>query len=167
MYPDWQIEIESCLRAIIATLLGAVVGWERSRDRADAGVRTYAAVSLGACMFALVGGHSGDARDRIAAQVVSGLGFLGAGVILRDRAHVRGLTTAATLWATASIGMAVAYGRFVLAVLATGVMVALLSAHHLPGWHRLMRHSNDLPGTEDGEEADSAAKCDTDQKGPL
>ena len=89
----------------------------------EAGIRTFAAVALGACVFGLI--TPTDAH--IAAQVVSGIGFLGAGLIIRGRAHVHGLTTAAALWATASVGMAVAYGRLILGGVVAVLIVVLLA----------------------------------------
>jgi len=127
-------------RAVLAAFLGAVIGWERRREGRSAGIRTYSAVSLGSCAFGLISAHltaAGNA-DRIAAQVVSGIGFLGAGVILREKGQVKGLATAATLWATASVGMAVAYDMLVLATLTTLIIFGLLWAHRLPGWHWLV-----------------------------
>jgi putative Mg2+ transporter-C (MgtC) family protein len=119
----WQAEAEPVLRALIACVLGALVGWQRERVHQEAGIRTFAAVALGACVFGLI--TPGDMR--IAAQVVSGIGFLGAGLIIRGRAHVHGLTTAAALWATASIGMAVAYGRLILGGVVAILLVVLLA----------------------------------------
>ena len=129
---DWQLELIMAGRAILAALLGAVVGLEREWHSREAGIRTYGAVSLGACLFGLVSSHVSGAADptRIAAQVVTGIGFLGAGVIIRDAGRVTGLTTAATLWATAAVGLAVAYGMYVLA----GLGFTLLALHHMPWW---------------------------------
>lgn len=119
----WQAEAGSVLRVLIACILGGVVGWQREQVHQEAGIRTFAAVALGACVFGLI--TPGDMR--IAAQVVSGIGFLGAGLIIRGRAHVHGLTTAASLWATASVGMAVAYGRLILGAVVTILLVILLA----------------------------------------
>ncbi len=119
----WQAEAEPVLRVVIACLLGALVGWQRERVHQEAGIRTFAAVALGACLFGPI--TPGDTR--IGAQVVSGIGFLGAGLIIRGRAHVHGLTTAASLWATASIGMAVAYGRLILGAVVAILLVILLA----------------------------------------
>lgn len=132
------------LRVVIAVLLGGFVGWEREWHGREAGVRTYGAVSLGACVFALLSTHvtTGNNPHVIAAGVVTGIGFLGAGVILHDRGNVVGLTTAATLWATASIGLATGYGMFTLAVLVALLVFGLLALHHLPAWARLKRSNH-------------------------
>ena len=97
------------------------------------GIRTYAADSLGSCCFGLISTYAAGEHDpgRIAAQVVSGIGFLGAGVILRERGQVKGLTTAATLWATASVGMAVSFGMYILGVLSSMFLFVLLSMGQL------------------------------------
>jgi len=126
------------VRALVATLLGAIVGVEREGHGSDAGVRTYAAVSLGACVFALVSSHAdpGVETTRIAANVVTGVGFLGAGVILRDQGRTVGLTTAATLWSTAAIGLAIAYGMYVLGTLCAVIIFSLLAIHDLRVWRR-------------------------------
>jgi putative Mg2+ transporter-C (MgtC) family protein len=143
---DWNQEILMALRVVVAVLLGGFVGWEREWHGREAGIRTYAAVALGACVFALISTHvtTGNNPHVIAAGVVTGIGFLGAGVILHDRGNVLGLTTAATLWATASVGLAAGYGMYTLAVLATLIVFGLLTLHHLPGWARWKR-SNPLP----------------------
>ena len=136
---DWEIEALMALRALMAALLGALIGWEREQHGREAGVRTYAEVSLGACVFGLVSAHVISASDptRIAAGVVTGVGFLGAGVILREQGRVAGLTTAATIWATASVGLAIAYGMYLLGVLTTLIIFVLLALHHLPAWHKI------------------------------
>ncbi|MDQ3962706.1 MAG: MgtC/SapB family protein, partial [Actinomycetota bacterium] len=108
------------LRLVVAALLGGAIGFEREMSEQPAGLRTNLLVSLGACLFTVVGaygleGFSGQASinfdpTRIAAQVVTGIGFLGAGAILREGMNVRGLTTAAALWVTAAVGLAVGLG---------------------------------------------------------
>ncbi|MBI3796207.1 MAG: MgtC/SapB family protein [Deltaproteobacteria bacterium] len=131
---DWQLETLRAVRTIIAALLGAIIGWEREQHGREAGIRTYAAVSVGACVFGLISAHVEGAADptRIAAQVVTGVGFLGAGVILRERGQITGLTTAATLWSTAALGLAIAYGMYVLGTLTGLIVFTLLSLHHVP-----------------------------------
>jgi putative Mg2+ transporter-C (MgtC) family protein len=119
----YQQEALLALRVVIASLLGALVGWQRQHVRQEAGIRTFAAVALGSCVFVLIA--PGDTHT--AGQIASGIGFLGAGVIIRGRGHVHGLTTAAALWATASIGAAVAFGRYLTGSLVAIVLVGLLA----------------------------------------
>lgn len=140
---DWQLEGVLVMRALIAALLGGLVGFERERHGQDAGIRTYAAVALGACVFGLVSTHAlGNTIDtRIAAQVVSGVGFLGAGLIMRSNGRTTGLTTAATLWTTAALGLAIAFGMFVLGGLTAVITFLLLSLHHAPGWKSITGQS--------------------------
>ncbi|HJT70782.1 MAG TPA: MgtC/SapB family protein [Terriglobales bacterium] len=130
---DWKLEMLMAARAVAAAFLGALIGWDRERHGHEAGVRTYAAVALGACVFGLVSSHVKGTYDstRIAAQVVTGIGFLGAGVIIRDKGRTFGLTTAATLWSSAAVGLAMAFGMYVLATLTAVLLAALLWAHHL------------------------------------
>lgn len=136
---DWKAEALMAGQAMLAAFLGGMIGWEREQHGREAGIRTYAAVCLGACVFGLVSSHVpglGD-KTRIAAQVVSGVGFLGAGVILRDQGRVTGLTTAGTLWATAAVGLAIAFSMFALGILTAFIIFGLLALHHCPGWERL------------------------------
>ena len=98
------------IRLLISVLLGALVGYERERQGKPAGLRTHAMVGLGATLFTVVslyGFGPGTDTSRVAAMIVSGIGFLGAGAILHERGGVQGLTTAASLWVTAAIGIAV------------------------------------------------------------
>jgi len=134
---DIETELLYVLRMMVAALIGGLIGWEREHHASDAGIRTYMSIALGACAFCLIAVHVGNDPTRIAAQVVSGIGFIGAGVIFQSKGGVAGLTTAATLWATAAVGMASAFGMYVLATL-TGVLIfATLALNHLPGWKRL------------------------------
>src|SRR3989441_11383310 len=96
------------LRLLVALVLGAIVGLERERVERAAGLRTVTMVSLGACLFTIVGAYGFSQTDpsRVAAQIVTGIGFLGAGTIFLRKDLVRGLTTAATIWTVAAIGMA-------------------------------------------------------------
>lgn len=151
---DWNQEALMAMRVILAVLLGGFVGWEREWHAREAGIRTFGAVSLGACVFALISAHitTGNNPHVIAAGVVTGIGFLGAGVILRDQGSVVGLTTAATLWATASIGLAAGYGMYTLAVLVSFIVFGLLALHHLPGWGSIKRSSmSESNGGEAGQ----------------
>ncbi len=108
MTPDLTLEtqLDLALRLTAGLVLGAIIGFERELQRQPAGFRTHSLVSLGAALFTVVSayGFSGDLVDptRIAAQIVSGIGFIGAGTILQHRGHIRGLTTAASLWSVAA-----------------------------------------------------------------
>ncbi len=125
---------DTLLRLAVAGLLGGVIGLERELDEKAAGLRTHLIVSLGAALFTLVGayGFSGVPTvdpTRVAAQVVTGIGFLGAGVIFRQGFTVRGLTTAASLWLVAAIGMAAGAGYWKGSLIATAA--ALISLRPL------------------------------------
>lgn len=122
------LDAQMFLRLLAAVVLGALIGFERERAGKPAGVRTHGMVSLGAALFAVISLHGfGGVGDpaRVAAQVVVGIGFLGAGAIMQQRGSVHGLTTAASLWVTAAIGLAVGVGMLLMS-LATAVLVFLL-----------------------------------------
>lgn len=121
-----QIDVlEAVLRVLLALIPAALIGLDRELAQQPAGLRTHVLVGLGACLFTLAGvGVPGGDPTRIAAQVASGIGFLGAGAILRDRFRVTGLTTAASLWVTAAIGVAAGLGAY--EVTAITSVIALL-----------------------------------------
>lgn len=128
------------VRLILAAILGAVIGIEREIKNRAAGFRTHIIVSVGACLIMLIGIDaigdisSDNARDaaRLAGQVVSGIGFLGAGTILQKKNGVSGLTTAATLWLSAAIGLAVGIGYYEGAIIATVIcLVTLISLNKI------------------------------------
>jgi putative Mg2+ transporter-C (MgtC) family protein len=116
-------------RLILAALLGAALGLEREYHGKTAGLRTNTLITVGSALFTLISVRlSGNATDmtRIAAQIVTGVGFLGGGAILRSRQSVHGLTTAATIWVDAAVGMAAAAGEFGLAVGGAAIAMATL-----------------------------------------
>ncbi|HLG54282.1 MAG TPA: MgtC/SapB family protein [Vicinamibacterales bacterium] len=121
------LHVDMLVRLIIAAALGALVGYERERMGKPAGVRTHGMVALGATLFTLVSvyGFTGHDPARVAAQIVTGIGFVGAGAILHLRRGVQGLTTAASLWVTAAIGLAVGVGMLAMSA-ATAILVFLL-----------------------------------------
>lgn len=122
-------ELEALLRIVLATTAGAIIGLEREVAHKPAGVRTYAIVALGACTFSLVGllaFGDGDPASRVAATIITGVGFLGAGAIIQRRADVVGLTTAAGIWGAAAVGMAFGTRLFILATGATVLMLLVL-----------------------------------------
>ena len=125
-------------RLVIAVLLGSAVGYERERTGKPAGVRTHGMVALGAALFTVVslqGFGPGSDATRVAAQVVTGIGFIGAGAILHERGGVHGLTTAASLWVTAAMGLAVGVGMIWMSVATAALVFLLLRFGPKPG-HR-------------------------------
>jgi putative Mg2+ transporter-C (MgtC) family protein len=117
-------------RLLLAGLLGGLVGAEREYRQKAAGLRTNILIAVGSALFTvmsieLVQGRDGDA-SRIAAQIVTGIGFLGGGAILRTHGNVQGLTTAATIWMNAAIGVAAGSGRWLIAVAATLTTLVVL-----------------------------------------
>lgn len=113
------------LNISVCFILSFLIGLERQWQRRITGLRTNVLVSIGACLFTLVNVKIGASSDmtRVAAQVVSGIGFLGAGVILKDGTHIKGLNTAATLWCTAAIGVLCAYGYLTEAIVGTSFVL--------------------------------------------
>ncbi|MCW5889112.1 MAG: MgtC/SapB family protein [bacterium] len=131
-------EEQIILRLAVAASLGALVGADRERRERAAGLRTHALVGVGACLFMLVSsfgfgdvvGENGVTLDpsRVAAQVVSGIGFLGAGAIIVRRDSVRGLTTAASVWVSAAVGLAIGGGLFIAGGATTALTLLVLAA---------------------------------------
>jgi putative Mg2+ transporter-C (MgtC) family protein len=125
------------LRLVVAAVLGGLIGLERETGKRPAGLRTYMLVCLGSALFTMLSIYAfpmagSAARDtaRVAAQVVVGIGFLGAGTLWRSRNMVHGLTTAAGLWVVAAIGMAVGSGFVLLAAASTILVLVILSILH-------------------------------------
>lgn len=121
--------LEMILRLLLATALGAVIGYQRERAGKAAGLRTHILITLGAALFAIVSifGFSGAFDpSRVAAGVVAGVGFIGAGVIFRGEEGVAGLTTAASIWATAAIGLAAGAGLYLVSVIVTLITIGIL-----------------------------------------
>lgn len=134
------LEFEMLTRLFLAAVLGGVVGIERGSGDRPAGLRTHVLVCTGSALIMLVSMYAFDSFDtpsdpgRIAAQVVSGVGFLGAGTILHEGLTVRGLTTAASLWMVAAIGLAIGGGMIKIAVASTIIMLVTLIIFH--GWEK-------------------------------
>nr|WP_232369892.1 MgtC/SapB family protein [Prevotella illustrans] len=122
------------IRLVIALLLGGIIGIEREYRSKDAGFRTHFLVAMGSALFTIISqyGFSEALKDssRVAAQVVSGIGFLGAGIIIFQKNMVRGLTTAAGLWVTAAIGMACGTGMYLVAAVTTALVLFGLEVLH-------------------------------------
>lgn len=118
-------------RLLLAIALGAAVGLEREYRQKPAGLRTNILIALGSALYTTVSiaaSAGGGTPDRISAQIVTGIGFLGGGAILRSRNAVHGMTTAATIWVNAAIGMAAGTGEFAVATAATAVTLLVLAA---------------------------------------
>jgi putative Mg2+ transporter-C (MgtC) family protein len=125
------VEVDYVFRLLTALVLGGIIGAERERHKKAVGLRTLILISVGSALFTILSinmtGPDGSNPSRIAANVVSGIGFLGAGVILEERGRVVGLTTAATIWIASAIGMAAGAGEYILATgTALIVMIVLL-----------------------------------------
>jgi putative Mg2+ transporter-C (MgtC) family protein len=134
---DWTASLallgwDAALKITVAAVLGAIVGLERLWGGHPAGLRTNMVISISSCLFTILSIDGfplrGSAQDtaRIAAQIVTGIGFLGAGALLQSRGHVRGMTTAATIWLVAAIGMAVGTGGYFIAIFTTVLTTVLL-----------------------------------------
>lgn len=135
--------VNASFRLLLAVLLGAVVGAERKHKGQVAGIRTFALISMGACLAMLLsiyvpqeymGLKNGD-PGRIAAQVITGIGFLGGGAMIQQRGAVRGLTTAAGIWITAIIGMAVGVGMYLASIVCTFLIFMVIV-----GFNRFEHH---------------------------
>jgi putative Mg2+ transporter-C (MgtC) family protein len=135
---DLPLQLDLALRLVVAAALGLAVGFEREIHGHPAGLRTHMLVALGSGLFTVLSAYgfrdvAGTVPNtasidptRIAAQIVSGIGFLGAGAILKDGIVIRGLTTAASLWATSAVGMAAGAGEYIIAVGATATILVSL-----------------------------------------
>ena len=129
MSADWATQLDLAFRLLSAAILGAVVGFERELHDHPAGMRTHLLVSVGSAAFTVLSIFFFSATQdtgRVAAQVVSGIGFLGAGAILKEGVTVKGLTTAASLWAVAAVGMAAGAGAWGVSIATTAIVVISL-----------------------------------------
>ena len=157
-------DLEALGRVALGGLLGYVIGFEREYRGSDAGDRTFALVCMGSAAFTAIGVAQFPATaEKILAGIVTGIGFLGAGLIMRgDGGGVRGLTTAASLWATAALGVFVGAGELLLAVGLMLLALAILEAQRVPvvgklldgGQWRQRRISGDARGGREGRRAD-------------
>jgi len=143
--PGTQLELS--VRLVVALLLGGVIGWERELARMPAGFRTHALVSLGSAIFTVISAYAftgpGSDPTRIAAQVVSGIGFLGGGAILHYGGTVRGLTTAASLWSVAAVGMAAGAGLYVVATI--GALLVIIGLEVFQRVEGVVKRRLDIP----------------------
>ncbi|MPM80856.1 Protein SapB [bioreactor metagenome] len=155
-------EVDVLIRLMMALFLGGLIGYERQACNKAAGLRTHVLVCIGSCLIMVlsiniyysVQGLTNADPVRLAAQVVSGIGFLGAGTIMKEGPAVKGLTTAASLWVVSGVGLAIGSGYYISAVLATGLVFLTLSAlsrfekwvGHIGGAVSLLISAADKPG---------------------
>ncbi len=131
-------QITIILKLFLALLCGGIIGYERGRHSQPAGLRTHIIIAVGSCLIMVLSIHLGDLyngdRTRIAAQVVSGIGFLGGAAIIRFKFAVKGVTTVATIWTTAGIGLSIGGGLYLVSLVASGIVMFTLMALNV--WER-------------------------------
>ena len=122
------LDINDVLKIILAMLIGLIIGAEREYKNKSAGLRTLMLVSVGSCIFTILSHKIGLLNpDRLAANIITGIGFLGAGAIFKDENKINGLTTATTIWITASLGMCIGFGYYFTAIFGVLVVISVLS----------------------------------------
>ena len=154
---DIRVELIIVSKLIVSFLLGAFIGLDREKHGRDAGIRTYAAVCIGATLFTAIADHLvGDAgaASRVIANIITGVGFLGAGIIYRNASAgtSHGLTTAATVWCTAAVGVAIGLNMFIIAIVGSFALYFLLSLHHRKWyvkWKANMMHKHGAESNTD------------------
>ncbi|MGL4338331.1 MAG: MgtC/SapB family protein [Turicibacter sp.] len=122
---DIQVIIDIAIRTLLSMVIGGLIGWERESTHRPAGLRTHMLVAVGACVIMQLGAYTAQSYQgqisidptRLGAQVISGIGFLGAGTIMKEGSTIKGLTTAASLWAVACLGLAIGCGAYPIAII--------------------------------------------------
>lgn len=123
---DFTVEVEDMVAMLVSIICGGAIGFEREYKNKSAGFRTIILISLGSTIFTIVSRHGVGTDDRISANIITGIGFIGAGVIFKDKISVRGLTTAAVIWTSAAIGMTTGIGYHALALCLTVITLGVL-----------------------------------------
>lgn len=146
---DIRVELIIVSKLIVSFLLGAFIGFDRERHGRDAGIRTYAAVCIGATLFTAIANHlvnDAAAPSRIIANIITGVGFLGAGIIYRNNnlGTSHGLTTAATVWCTSAVGVAVGLNMFIIAIVGAAALYFLLSLQQRVWYIRWKKNVKDI-----------------------
>ena len=130
------LTVETFAGLLLSIALGAIVGIEREKAHRPAGLRTHMLVSLGSCLFTIVSINFSAQPAQVAGGIVTGIGFIGAGTIWSEKDKVKGITTAASLWATAAIGLTTGLGDFLLAITVTMlVLIILVSKYGIARLH--------------------------------
>jgi putative Mg2+ transporter-C (MgtC) family protein len=125
------LTVETFVSLLLAVALGAIVGIEREKSHKPAGLRTHMLVSLGACLFTMMSTNFGAQPAQVAGGIVAGIGFIGAGTIWAEKDKVQGITTAASLWATAAIGLTTGIGDYLMAAAVAFLVVIILASNIL------------------------------------
>jgi len=125
------LTLEALVSLVLSVILGAMVGIERERAHRPAGLRTHMLVCLGSCLFTIMSTSFSDQPAQIAAGIVAGIGFIGAGTIWAEKDKVKGITTAASLWATAAIGLATGLADYPIAFVVTFLVLIILSSRYI------------------------------------
>ncbi|MBB1285158.1 MgtC/SapB family protein [Flavisolibacter sp. BT320] len=147
------LETEDMFSILVSILCGSIIGFEREYSNKSAGFRTIILICLGSTIFTLVSRHGTGSDDRIAANIITGIGFIGAGVIFKDRLSVLGLTTAAVIWTTAGIGMATGKGYHLLAFCLTLLTLLVLTVFsRIEGVIEQLKHTKIITLTFTGKE---------------
>lgn len=154
-FPDLHHFVRVCIRLVIAVVLGGVIGFQRQLEHKAAGLRTHMLVALGAALFAVVpleAGMTVAELSRVIQGVAAGIGFLGAGTIIKlsEQQEVRGLTSAAAIWLTAAVGMSVGAGRLWPGILAAVLAWVILAALQAVDRWLLSRREPPAPGPTNG-----------------
>src|SRR5690554_4457217 len=123
---DFTISYQDMISMLMSIICGGIIGFEREYRSKSAGFRTIILISLGSTIFTIVSGHGSETDDRIAANIITGIGFIGAGVIFQDQISIRGITTAAVIWTSAAIGMTTGIGYHALAFVFTLITLIIL-----------------------------------------
>jgi putative Mg2+ transporter-C (MgtC) family protein len=123
---DFTIELKDLVSMLVSIVCGGCIGFEREYKNKSTGFRTIMLITLGSTIFSIVSRHGAGADDRISANIITGIGFIGAGVIFKDKLTVMGLTTAAVIWTSAAIGMTTGIGYHSLAIAFTAITLIIL-----------------------------------------
>jgi len=130
-----MVQSEIIVQLILAITLGGLIGIEREKSNKPAGIRTHMLVALGACLFTISSMNLGMDAARIAAGIVTGIGFIGAGTIISSGKNIKGITTAASLWTTSAVGLLVGIGEYFISTIATlFILIILLLDFMIKKW---------------------------------
>ena len=122
-----ELELEMVLKLLLSVILGSAIGFERERRHKPAGLRTHTMVSLGSCLITITSmNYFLMDPARVASGIIAGIGFLGAGSIIAEGGNVKGLTTAASLWVVAAIGLSIGAGAYLISIIATVFILIIL-----------------------------------------